>query len=103
MDREMETRHLAIADRHLVEGQLRIADQVALIAVLAARGAGTQQAEDFLALLNQTLAGWQDHRELIVAMLARPPAGGQMGEQTSPCAMPAARNAAKRSRPVTTH
>ena len=51
MDRQMETRHLA------------------LIARLKTRDADTDTAEIFLGLLRQTLAGWNRERDVILAAL----------------------------------
>ena len=62
----MESRHLAIADRNIAEGEKRVERQLALIERLQMRGANTDTAEDFLALLRETLAGWNRERELIV-------------------------------------
>jgi len=70
MDREMETRHLVLADRLIRDGEHRIAAQKSLLARLRAQGRDTDTAERFLALLQDTLAGWESHRSLIAATLA---------------------------------
>lgn len=70
MDRQMEARHLVLADRHIAEGEARIIRQADLVERLGASGASTEAAEDFLDLLRHTLIGWRAHRELIVATLA---------------------------------
>lgn len=72
MDRAMETRHLAVADRNIAQGEARIEQQLALIGRLKERGANTDTADDFLALLRQTLAGWNRERDMIVVELERP-------------------------------
>lgn len=69
MDRQMETRHLAVADRNIAEGEARIERQLALIARLKTRDADTDTAEIFLDLLRQTLAGWNRERDVILAAL----------------------------------
>ncbi|HVU29239.1 MAG TPA: hypothetical protein VHE36_02455 [Sphingomicrobium sp.] len=66
----MERRHLAIADRIIVQGEARIQKQRALIERLRLRGANTDSAETFLALLEETLAGWIREREMILVELA---------------------------------
>ena len=70
MDREMETRHLMLADRHIADGELRVAAQRDLLVRIDAQGGDTAAAEKFLALLEATLVGWSSHRSLIVATLA---------------------------------
>lgn len=69
MDRPMEERHLAIADRIIAEGEARVERQLALIERLDARGADTSKAKAFLSLLRETLAGWDRQRDQIVAAL----------------------------------
>ena len=71
MDRSMEERHLALADRHIVDGQARVDQQLDLIGRLRARGESTATAEDFLRLLQDTLSTWNDQRDLIISELAR--------------------------------
>ena len=75
MDRRMETRHLALADRNIAEGEARVDQQLALIARLQLRGVNTDTAEEFLFLLRQTLAGWNRERDMIVLELGRPASG----------------------------
>lgn len=65
----METRHLAVANRNIVEGEARVERQLALIERLKTRGADTCTAEDFLDLLRQTLAEWNSQRALIITAL----------------------------------
>jgi len=68
MDSRMELAHLRLADRHIAEGELRIAAQVALVERM--RGyASLGAAEDYLALLRATMVEWQRHRVLILAAL----------------------------------
>lgn len=69
MDRAMETRHLAMADRNIAEGEARVDRQLALIERLDLQGADTTTAKAFLDLLRQTLAGWARERDQIVPAL----------------------------------
>ncbi|MBA2920565.1 hypothetical protein GON01_09445 [Sphingomonas sp. MAH-20] len=69
MDRQMETRHLAVADRNIAEGEARVERQLELIERLKMRGADTATAEALLDLLRQTLMGWNRERDLIIATL----------------------------------
>lgn len=75
MDRRMEIRHLALADRNIAEGEARVDQQVELIGRLKLRGANTDTAEEFLILLRQTLAGWNRERDMIVLELGRSSSG----------------------------
>ena len=68
----METRHLELADRNIAGGEARLERQRALIERLRRVGAATTDAENFLGLLRDTLAGWLRERKLIVAELERP-------------------------------
>lgn len=68
----METRHLELADRNIAGGEARLERQRALIERLRRVGAATTDAENFLGLLRDTLAGWRRERKLIVAELERP-------------------------------
>lgn len=67
----METRHLALADRNIAEGEARVDRQLALIERLKLRDVNTDTAEEFLLLLRQTLAGWNRERDMIVLELGR--------------------------------
>ena len=59
MDREMETRHLLLADRHLAVGRSQVAAQETRLARLREQGRNTAAAERLLALFQDTLAGWK--------------------------------------------
>ncbi|MDR7037786.1 hypothetical protein J2X36_004512 [Methylobacterium sp. BE186] len=63
--------YLAQADRHIAEGETRIADQVALIARLKKDGHDLNLARDFLHVLVGTLAQWNVHRQLILNRIAQ--------------------------------
>ena len=65
----MELAHLRLADRHIAEGELRIAAQFTLVEKLRRAKRSTGPAEDMLELLRTTMVAWQYHRSLIVASL----------------------------------
>jgi hypothetical protein len=67
----METRHLAVAERNIGEGDARVEKQVELIERLRRRGTSTVEAEKFLRLLRETVAGWRRERRLILSELDR--------------------------------
>jgi hypothetical protein len=69
VDRQMELAHLRLADRHIAEGELRIAAQVALVDRMRAALLPLGPAEDYLALLRATMVEWKLHRGMIVAAL----------------------------------
>jgi hypothetical protein len=69
VDRLMELAHLRLADRHIAEGELRIAAQVARVESIRARGYPVVPAERLLKLLRITMKGWRHHRRLIIAAL----------------------------------
>jgi|SRR5215211_8883162 hypothetical protein len=70
-DMQQEFEHLAQADRHLLEGERRIADQIILIEELTAKGHDTTGAEELLRNFEQTRETWRVHRELILDTLGR--------------------------------
>ena len=69
MDRQMETRHLAVADRNIAEGEARVERQLELIERLKMRGADTAPGDALLGLLRETLIEWKRERDLIIATL----------------------------------
>ena len=69
MDRQMELAHLHLADRHIAEGEERIAAQLVLVEKLRASQLAVGPAEDLLKLLRDTQAAWNHHRNLILAAL----------------------------------
>ncbi|MBV9883902.1 MAG: hypothetical protein JO276_12915 [Sphingomonadaceae bacterium] len=69
MDRQMELAHLRLADRHIAEGELRVAAQAAMVERLRGGTYPLGLAEDLLSLLRTTLVEWHNHRALIVAAL----------------------------------
>jgi len=70
-DLDQEHAHLALADRHLAEGERRVADQSALIRRMSGQGHDTAMAREFLKVLEQTLEQWRIHRQLILDAIAR--------------------------------
>jgi hypothetical protein len=68
---QRERENLILADQHLTAGERRIADQFALIRAMTLQGYDTALAYDLLQALEDTLAAWQGHRQLIVSAIAR--------------------------------
>ena len=58
--------HLAAAQRHVSEGEQRVAHQQALIQQLAADGHDTTAAETFLRTLQETLGVMRQHLQQIL-------------------------------------
>jgi precorrin-6B methylase 1 len=65
-----ERAHLAQADQHIALAREHISRQRQLIKRLAARGRELGDAQQFLAALTSTLAGFERHRLLILERLA---------------------------------
>ena len=63
MDQERE--HLELARRHIVEGEVRVARQQALVAELQAAGYPTGLARQLLGSLTETLRQMQIHRDYL--------------------------------------
>ncbi len=61
----MEIAHLALADRHIAQGNMLIANQLALIDRLRLDGADTSSAERLLRLFRDALAEWNLRRDLV--------------------------------------
>ncbi|HEX8842454.1 MAG TPA: hypothetical protein VF757_09155 [Sphingomicrobium sp.] len=70
MNRQMELRHLELADRHIAEGEQRIAAQLDLVERMRGREQPLASAEHLLELLRSTMVEWRRHRSMIVAALA---------------------------------
>ena len=70
MSREMELRHLELTNRHIAEGEQRIAEQKALIAELERRGRDTTTANELLGSFEEMLGLMMRHRDLILQELA---------------------------------
>jgi hypothetical protein len=70
-DIQQEREHLAQADRHIAEGETRVAEQIALIERMAKQGQDITLAEEFLRNLEQSLEQFRNHRQLILDALAR--------------------------------
>src|SRR5215475_11107437 len=71
----MERKHLAEADRHLMQGHARVEAQKLRIAKMQERGYDTSHAEDFLNILITTLKNFASHRDLILQALPHPTNG----------------------------
>ena len=67
----MESEHLARAERHIAEGERRVAAQREIIARLVEEGRDTALAKKLLQSLEQALEQWHVHRRLILESLAR--------------------------------
>jgi len=70
-DLQQERDELIQADRHLAEGERRIAEQIQLIEWMTRHGYDTIVAKDLLRLLEETLTIWKQHRQLILDAIAR--------------------------------
>lgn len=72
-DRDREREHLAQADRHIAEAKKHIARQWEVIQQLTRDGHETDLAEKMLHILQDTLAAFERHRQLILKQLNEPP------------------------------
>jgi translation initiation factor 2B subunit (eIF-2B alpha/beta/delta family) len=70
-DLQQEREHLAQADQHIVDGEKRVAEQMALIKRMTEQGQDTSLTQDFLQNLEQTLEQWHAHRQLILDRIAQ--------------------------------
>jgi hypothetical protein len=68
--RQMILEHLALAERHIAEGDRRLARQVDLIAELDRDGYDTKDARMILVTMQDTQALHRDDRERILRELA---------------------------------
>lgn len=59
--------HLVEAQRHVVEGEQRVTEQIVCITELARDGHDRTDAQALLATLNETLACRREHLSLLVA------------------------------------
>ncbi|WP_414473117.1 hypothetical protein [Microvirga sp. M2] len=66
-----EREHLARAERDIAEGERRVTRQTLLVEELRRDGRDTGEAERHLLILQETLASWYSHRDLILQELAR--------------------------------
>ena len=62
--------HLIQAERHVTEGEQRVANQKALIEQLAADGHDTTEANNLLGMLQETLTLMYQHRQQILNEMA---------------------------------
>ena len=73
-DLATERDHLVLAERHIGEGEDRVARQADLLERLRGTrrsGQDVASAETLLGNLRQTLESWKDHRDTILATIAR--------------------------------
>jgi len=63
---EQERSDLRLADRHIVEGESRIAQQEALVGRLESEGFPAPEGERLLQTLRETLQLWRQHRTQIL-------------------------------------
>ena len=70
-DPALERKHLAKAERDIVEGERRVTRQLVLIEKMRQEGHDTDEAEKLLLTLEDTLAEWHAHREEILRELER--------------------------------
>jgi hypothetical protein len=75
MDRAAEVRRLNEADSHIAIGERNVTQQRLIVDQHRARGQDAREAERLLAMLEQSLEAYQEHRQLIVEMIAQIEAG----------------------------
>jgi hypothetical protein len=71
MSQEMELSHLELANRHIAEGEHRIAEQKARIARLERDGRDTTASKKLLNVFEETLELMTRHRDLILREIKR--------------------------------
>jgi hypothetical protein len=69
LDRAAEVHRLNLANLHIAEAEQHIAEQELVLKQLRAGHDDTHEAERFLATMKQILAGFHEHRRLIVEMI----------------------------------
>lgn len=67
----VEREHLAMADRHIAEGECRVTAQALLVEQLGTNAYAIGTARDLLLALQQTLDTWNIHRSAILREIAR--------------------------------
>jgi hypothetical protein len=60
---------LAMADRHIAQGERLIVEQEELLSSLLLKGLPTKEGEKLLALINETQVEHRQHRDAIAAAL----------------------------------
>jgi hypothetical protein len=71
MNKAMEERHLAQADKHITDGEIRISEQLLRIEHLKADGHDTTEANRMLTDLEDQQKEFEAHRQMIVDRLAQ--------------------------------
>ena len=67
---DIEWAHLGKAEQDIVDGEVRVSEQLARIENLRSEGRDTRQAEGLLSTLRTTLKEWRAHRAEIFARIA---------------------------------
>jgi hypothetical protein len=70
-DLATERDHLVLAERHISEGESRIAQQAGLVQRLHGAGQQVAAAQMLLENFEQILESWKDHRDLILTTIVR--------------------------------
>jgi hypothetical protein len=78
-DQRLEQEHLAEANRHVAEGEQRVADQKALIEKLASGGHDVTASRVLLATFEDTLRQMIGHRKMILRELEEDGSTGTAG------------------------
>jgi len=63
---QSERDDLLDVDRHIAEGEVRVAEQIARIERLKREGRDTEVAQSLLRMLEHALAQWHEHRRSIL-------------------------------------
>ena len=63
---QQERDHLALADRHIIEGRRRVANQTKLVETMARSGQDTVMAARLPRTFEETLEAWHAHRRNIL-------------------------------------
>lgn len=75
VDRAAEVQRLNLADSHIVNAEKNITAQQIILEKLRVDGHDTHEAEHTLKEMQGLLSGFQEHRQLIVEMIAQIDAG----------------------------
>ena len=82
-DRATEVENLALADRHIAEGEARIAEMEALMARALAAGEDATASQQTLAAMREAMVQFEAHRTAIVQTIADIDAGMYGRDRTS--------------------
>ena len=73
LSKQRQRQYLATADRHIAEGEARLAQQAEIVRELGADGHNTTLANDLLGVMRRNLDVMNAHRQQIVRALSRGP------------------------------